>query len=393
MKSPKPFLNIAFLSTYPPRECAIATFTQELVREMKRKRYMKTRAIAVSDRHHHYDDDVFFDFPQQDRESYAAAAERINRSDIQLLIVEHEYGIYGGDSGEYLLELVGKLAKPVVTTLHTVLPSPTEKQRAILQELCQKSKKVVTMALSSRELLQDVYGVDPAKIEMIHHGVPDFSFPDRDELKRELGLECRSVVSSFGLLNPGKELEYGIEAIGQVAKKHPDVLYLILGRTHPTVRKQRREIYRSGLEKMVKDLKLEDNIRFVNRYLMKEEIIRYLQLSDIYMAPYLERDQANNEILAYAVGYGRAIISTPCRYAQEMLMDGRGLLTSFEDAHSLAEHISFIIEHPEEKAAMEQKTLLLGKKMRWDIVADHYVRTFFKTADSFLKGGNVENAG
>ena len=176
MKLTKPFLNIAFLSTYPPRECGIATFTQDLVREMKKKRYLKTGVIAVSDGDRNYDGDVLFDFPQQDRKSYTEAAERINSSDIQILIVEHEYGIYGGDSGEYLLDLIDRVKKPIVTTLHTVLPSPTEKQRVILKELCQKSTKIVTMASSSRRVLQEVYGADPAKIEMITPMMPAMEF-------------------------------------------------------------------------------------------------------------------------------------------------------------------------------------------------------------------------
>ena len=393
LKLPKPFLNIAFLSTYPPRECGIATFTQDLVLEMKKKRYLKTCVIAVSDGDQHYGSDVLFDFPQQDRKSYTAAAERINRSDIQILIIEHEYGIYGGDSGEYLLDLIDRVKKPIVTTLHTVLPSPTEKQRTILKELCQKSTKIVTMTSSSRKVLQEVYGADPAKIEMIHHGVPDFKLPDRDALKGKFGLADRTIVSTFGLISPGKGLEYGIEAIEQVVKKHPGVLYLILGQTHPVVRKQRGEIYRSSLEKMVKELKLTDNVRFVNRYLTKEEIVWYLTLSDIYMTPYLDKDQAVSGTLAYAAGYGRVIVSTPYFYAREMLADGRGLLADFEDANSLAERINFLIEHPEEKAAMEQRTLLLGKTMRWGSVADRYVKTFFHAANNFLSRGGAKNEG
>lgn len=387
----RPFLNIAFLSTYPPRECGIATFTQDLVREMKKKRYLQTGVVAVSDGNRHYGSDVLFDFLQRDPRGYTAAAARINHSDVQLLVVEHEYGIYGGESGEYLLELIGRLTKPIVTTLHTVLPSPTEKQRIILKELCQKSEKIVTMASGSREILQDVYGADPAKIEMIHHGVPDFDLPDRDALKREFGVEGRTVVSTFGLLSPGKGLEYGIEAIGQVAKKYPDVLYFILGQTHPAVRKQYGEAYRSGLEELVRERKLENNVRFVNRYLTKEEIIRYLKLSDIYMTPYLGRDQAVSGTLAYAAGYGRVIVSTPYLYAREMLAEGRGLLANFEDADSLAERIEFLIEHPEEKEVMEQKTLQLGRTMLWGSVADRYVKTFFHAVGNFRSGGNAKN--
>ncbi len=252
----KPFLNIAFLSTYPPRECGIATFTQDLVGEFKKRRYLKTGVIALSDAQYTYGEDVRFDLPQQGRQGYIEAAERINASDIQLLIVEHEYGIFGGESGEELLELVGQVKKPIITTLHTVLPAPKEKQREVLRELCQKSEKVVTMASNSRKLIEDVYGVDPSKIEMIHHGVPSFDLPSRDELKKEMGLEGRTVVSTFGFLSPEKGLEQGIDAIAQTAEEHPNILYIISGQTHPVIKKQHGEAYRTGLEKKVLELGL-----------------------------------------------------------------------------------------------------------------------------------------
>lgn len=371
-------LNLAFLSTYPPRECGIATFTQDLLRELKKDETLKTGVIAVSDGQYSYDGDVLFDLPQQDRTSYIEAAERINASGIQVLVVEHEYGIFGGDWGEYLLELTGRVEKPVVTTLHTVLPAPDEKQRKILRELCGKSEKIVTMASNSRRILREAYGADPGRIEVIPHGVPSFDLPPREALKRELHLENRTVISTFGLISPGKGLEYGIEAVGQVAKKHPEVLYLILGQTHPVVRRKHGEAYRAGLEKKVRELGLENNVRFVNKYLTKEEIARGLQLSDLYMTPYLGRDQAVSGTLAYAVGYGRAIVSTPYLYAKEMLADGRGLLADFEDARSLGGAIGFLIEHPGKRKEMEAKTLRLGKTMRWDAVADRYGKVLRK---------------
>jgi glycosyltransferase involved in cell wall biosynthesis len=383
-------LNLAFLSTYPPRECGIATFTQDLVRELKKKKELKTNVIALSDGPYSYDDDVLFDFPQQNRESYMEAAERINRSAIQLLVIEHEYGIFGGEEGEYLLDLVKRVRKPIITTLHTVLPTPNKKRHDILQELCGRSEKVVTMALNSRKILQEVYGVEPAKIEMIPHGVPSFDLPSREALKKELHLEGRTIVSTFGLISPGKGLEYGIEAIGQVAKKHPEVLYFILGQTHPVVRKRYGEAYRSSLEKRVQELGLENNVRFVNKYLTKEEIVRGLQLSDLYMTPYLGRDQAVSGTLAYAVGYGRVIVSTPYLYAKEMLADGRGLLADFEDSRSLGEAINFLIENPENKKEMEEKTLLLGKTMRWDAVASRYVKTFRKACQEVYERSAAE---
>lgn len=378
MKSNVKLLNFAFLSTYPPRECGIATFTQDLVRELKKKKELNPGVIAISDGLYSYDDDVLFDFAQQNRESYIEAAERINRSGIQLLVIEHEYGIFGGEEGEYLLDLIRRVRKPIITTLHTILTTPNQKRHDILQELCERSETVVIMAENSRKILQDVYGVDADKIEVIPHGVPSFNLPSRETLKKEHQLQDRTIVSTFGLISPGKGLEYGIEAIGQVAKKHPEVLYLILGQTHPVVRRQYGEAYRSSLEKKVRELGLENNVRFVNKYLTKEEIVRGLQLSDIYMTPYLGREQAVSGTLAYAAGYGRVIVSTPYLYAKEMLADGRGLLVEFEDSRSISEAINFLIENPENRREMEAKTLCLGKTMLWDAVANRYVKTFRK---------------
>lgn len=378
-------IKVAFLSTYPPRECGIATFTQDLIGELKKISEVNAAVIAVSDGPRQYGPDVLFDFQQQSRESYAQAAARLNNSGMDVLVVQHEYGIFGGDCGEYLLNMIDRLELPVVTTLHTVLSSPKGRQKHVLQALCRKSAKVVAMANNSIELLKKVYGVSTAKVEMIHHGVPRLDLPSREAFKKEMGLEGRTIVSTFGLISPGKGLEYGIEAIEQVAKKHGDVLYLILGQTHPVVKKQFGEDYQSSLEKTVRERRLEHNIRFVNKYLTQEEIIRYLKLSDIYMTPYLRREQAVSGTLAYALGYGRVIVSTPYAYAQEMLADGRGLLADFEDAESLAHHISFLIEHPEEKKKMEEKTQLIGERMMWDHVARHYMDVFAKVYGEFYK--------
>lgn len=385
------FLNIAFLSTYPPRECGIATFTQDLVRELKKQKHLKTGVIALSDSQYAYDEDVYFELPQQGAQGYIKAAERINASDIQVLIIEHEYGIFGGDSGEQLLELVKRVKKPIITTLHTVLPSPKEKQRNILKELCQRSEKVVIMASNSRKLLKDVYGADPSKIEMIPHGVPSFDIPPQYELKKEMDMEGRIIVSTFGLLSPGKGLAQGIEAVAQVAKKHTDILYMILGQTHPVIKKKYGETYRTSLKKKVQELGLENNVRFVNKYLEKEEIIRSLVLSDIYMTPYLGREQAVSGTLAYAIGYGRAVVSTPYPYARELLADGRGLLAEFEDVESLDKNISFLIEHPEKRQEMEEKAMRLGVTMRWDAVAGRYIETCFHVFNAWLKKKNENN--
>ncbi len=369
-------IHAFFLSTYPPRECGIATFTQDLIRELLKTGKIDVDIAAVSRGGESYPPEVKFDFNQQDPEAYPEAAEKINRSGADLLMVEHEYGIYGGESGEWILNLAGRLKIPYFVTLHTVLPEPSKKQREIVSGLASRCVKLVTMAGNTVETLRDVYGVSPSKIAVMHHGVPEIPVKGREELKREEGLDGRFVVSTFGLLSPGKGLEYGIEATARVARKHPEILYFILGQTHPDIRRRDGEKYREKLEKMVRDLGISENVRFVNRYLKKEEIIRYLSLSDVYLTPYLGKDQAVSGTLAYAAGYGRVIVSTPYSYARYMLADGRGLLAEFRDAGSLSDCIRKVMENPQLKAEMEKKTHALGKTMMWSRVAENYLNMF-----------------
>jgi glycosyltransferase involved in cell wall biosynthesis len=379
-------MNIAFLSTYPPRECGLATFTQDLIVQMSEiQSTSRSKVIAVSNESMLYDDKVIMELTQDDRKSYAHTAAKLNNSNIELLVIEHEYGIYGGEWGEYLLDLINNLKIPFVTTLHTVLPEPDDKQRHILNFLGRKGQKMITMAKNTVDILKNVYGIDPSKIEVINHGVPYMPMKSREKLKAESGLEGRFVISTFGLLGPGKGLEYGVEAIAQVARNHEDVLYFILGQTHPAFKKVSGESYRNTLAAMVPQLGIEDNVRFINKYLTKEEIVRYLKLSDIYMTPYLSKDQAVSGTLAYAAGYGRVIVSTPYSYAKEMLSEGRGLLAKFRDSESLANCIEYVFEHPEEKKEMERKTLEIGKTMMWKYVAEEYKDLFENILNQYAK--------
>jgi glycosyltransferase involved in cell wall biosynthesis len=372
--------NVAFLSTYPSRECGLATFTQDLARGLDNiKLLSKPRVIAVSDKEYEYSDRVIMELSQHDRNSYVSTAKAINDSDIELLVIEHEYGIFGGKAGEYIFDLVNNLQIPFIVTLHTILPKPSAKQKKILKQLGAKSAKVVTMAKNTKPVLQKVYGIDPSKVEVIHHGVPYRVLESREKLKEKYGLSGRSVVSTFGLISPGKGLEYGIEAIAKVAKDQKDIIYLILGKTHPGVKMQFGETYREKLIKLTESLGVSDHVKFVDKYLSKDEIIQYLQLSDIYMTPYLGKDQAVSGTLAYAVGYGRVIVSTPYSYAKEMLADGRGLLAEFKDSDSLAKHIKYVLDNPEAKKEMEKRTLSLGRTMMWDNVAAHYAKLFIDT--------------
>lgn len=379
---------IAFVSTYPSRECGIATFTQDLVNEFKNPEIpVKPVVVAVSDDEYDYDDEVIMEIDQHKRNSYKITADRINSSDIDLVVVEHEYGIYGGDSGEYLLELIYNINVPVITTLHTVLPEPTQNQKKILRELGNKSIRVVTMAKNTINVLKEVYNIDGKKIKVINHGVPLKLVGSRKKLKKRYGLNGINVISTFGLLGPGKGLEYGIDAISKIAHRHRDVMYLILGQTHPYIKKVYGEGYREKLKKHVNEAGIENNVRFINKYLSKDEIIRYLQMTDIYLTPYIGKDQAVSGTLAYAVGYGRVVVSTPYSYAKEMLSEGRGLLAKFHDSESIARCIDYVLTNPDEKRVMEQKTRSLGNSMMWYNIAVEYMNFFVDTLKVYNNSG------
>ena len=295
-----------FLSTYPPRACGIATFTQDLVGALSKTGKIKTGIVAVNDNDYDYPPEVQMTLKQYSPESYPETAEKINSSSSDLLMIEHEFGIYGGECGEYILKFAEALKKPYCVTLHTVLPKPLKKQETIIRQLAAGCQKLVTMSSSSVHLLENIYGVPKEKISVIPHGVPELPMEDRESLKKQENLEGRFVVSTFGLLSPGKGLEYGIEAIARIAKQHPEIVYLILGQTHPGIKKRNGEKYRESLEKLVQKYGISKHVLFVNKYLTKQEIIRYLCMSDVYMTPYLGKDQAVSGTLAYAAGYGCA---------------------------------------------------------------------------------------
>ena len=368
---------LSFLSTYPPRECGLATFTQDLVTAIDNIGTVKTKVIAVSNSSEDsYDQKVESIIRQNERSDYIELALKLNSSDIDLLVIEHEYGIYGGEYGEYILDLIRNLRIPVVTTFHTILSEPNQKQRRIIKTLAEKSEKVIIMAHNTKQLLQMEYEINPKKIEVIHHGVPKKAFRPRQTLKKQYGYEDRQIISTFGLIAPGKGIEHAIEAISKIVSDYKDILYLILGQTHPNLLKEEGEAYRDKLVKLVDVLNLNNNVKFINKYLSKEEIIDHLQLSDIYLTPYLGKEQAVSGTLAYAVGYGKIIVSTPYMYAKEMLSEGRGLLAEFNDPDSIARWLEYILQNPDKKRDMEKSTLRLGETMYWDKIAQKYIEAF-----------------
>jgi glycosyltransferase involved in cell wall biosynthesis len=366
--------NIGFLSTYPPRECGLATFTEDLVNEIsKMTSLIQPSVIAVVNKEEYANSQVKFTLNQHNRTSYLLTALWAN-DNLDLLVIEHEYGIFGGECGEYIIDLAKGLKIPFIVTTHTVLLEPSLKQRTVLRDLGRLSTKVVTMAESSIPILAGTYGIESEKLVFIPHGVPSMQIESREKLKVDYGLHNKNVISSFGLISPAKGLEYGIEAVAKVVPNHENLIYLILGKTHPCVKESMGEKYRQSLIDLAQRLGVQDNIRFIDKYLTKEEVITYLHLSDMYLTPYLSKEQAVSGTLAYAMGCGRVIVSTPYRYAEEMLGDGRGMLAKFKDSDSIASCIRTVLGNSAGKKEMEMKTLAVGLKMTWATVANQYAQ-------------------
>ncbi len=363
------------VGTYPPKQCGIASFSKDL-RDHLVDCGVDVPVVAVSDPEYSYSypPEVLYEIQQHEKSDYITTAKAISESpEIDLVVIQHEYGIYGGTDGEYILNFVSRLKKPYILVAHTILPRPSISQFLILQKLAQKAAKVICMTKSSARLLENVYEVPPKKIYIIYHGVPLFKPKNREQLKEKYGCSGRQVISTFGLIGPGKGLENGIKAIKYLVEKYPNILYIIAGRTHPMLLKREGESYRQMLEEMVAELGLEENVRFVNKFLEIEELGDYLYMTDIYLSPYPNRDQAVSGTLSYAIGCGRAIVSTPYEYAVDMLSEGeRGLIAPDATPEALAELLDKILGNPQLKIQLERKAAQLGKALKWPNVAKQY---------------------
>lgn len=313
---------------------------------------------------------------QNDRTSYARVAEFVNAYHCDALNIQHEYGLFGGLEGEWVVDLIAAVRKPVVTSLHTVLPDPSPEHHRVARAICAASSAVVVLSETGRQLLIERYDVDPAKIRVIHHGVPDVPFRETAPEKARLGLAGRTTISTFGLINRGKGLEYAIDAMAAVVAEHPEALYLVLGQTHPVIRRREGESYRRELEAKIAENGLADNVRLVDKYLDFDELLSYLGATDIYLTPYLNATQIVSGTLAYAVGCGKAIISTPYLYAQELLAHGRGFLTPFRDASAIATTLAALLDDPALRESTERRAYRFGRRMTWPNVAAAYGALF-----------------
>lgn len=378
-------LRVGFVSSFPPRRCGIASFTADLAAALRRAS-QPVRAVAVAVdpgwevlvRSRPYPGDVEDVYPmvRERREEYPGAAAWLARRGCHVVSLQHEYGVYGGPYGRWVVDFAEALRVPLVTTLHTVLRHPTPDQRAILVRLAQCSRLVVVLARSAVELLERVYGVEASRVVVIPHGTPAFRRVDPARARQALGLGDRPVLLTYGLLSPGKGIEQAIAALVPVARRYPDVLYLVAGQTHPNVRQRMGEAYRERLMQMAAELGVASNLRFVDRYLELEELAELLAAADVYVTPYPNEEQVVSGTLSYALAAGKAVVSTPFRYAREVLGRDRGLLCRFGDAQSMAREILRLLDSPELRRTLERRAFAFGQSMNWEIVAERYVRVF-----------------
>lgn len=372
-------MTILNMGTYPPKQCGIATFSMDLRNSLVLQGH-KVQVMTVSDDDsaYRYPAEVVHNLKQNQKQDYVRAAAFINSDPhIELLIIQHEYGIYGGEDGEFILELVKLLHKPYILITHTVLPRPSKRQKQILNDLCQRAAGIVCMTRLSSQLLIDLYEAPPELITVIAHGVPEFKRYPQNKLKQKHNLQSYQLISTFGLIGPGKGLELGIRAIADIVPQHPSVKYLILGQTHPMLQKYEGEKYRQMLINLVSELDIQDNVIFINKFLSDKELGEYLYMTDIYLSPYPNMDQAVSGTMAFAMGCGRAIVSTPYAYASEVLMDGRGLLSQGATPQELASLMEKILDDKQLQERLQKKSFEVGENWTWPNVGKQYSR-FFK---------------
>ncbi len=369
--------RLGLVSTYVPRHCGLATFSKDVVENYRPepgRRKGKAVVVAISDEagERAYPQEVGFEIRKQVREDYLVAAEYLNRAPVDVVSIQHEYGIFGGPDGEYVLDLASNLRKPILLTLHTVLREPSENQRRVLALLCRVATVVIVLAKSAIPLVKEIYGCDPERIVHVPHGAPDLPFSDPEFFKESHDLTGKDVIMTFGLLGPGKGIEMALDAIALLVKDHPNVVYLVVGATHPELLKHEGEKYRESLERRVRELGIEEHVQFVNKYLTQQEVEEYLQMADVYLAPYPGAQQIASGPLTFSLAAGKAVVATPFVAAEELLADGRGVLTPFNDPKTLAENLKKILDDPVERVVMRKKAYKFGRSLTWPSVGARY---------------------
>jgi glycosyltransferase involved in cell wall biosynthesis len=378
---PKTFAarKIAFLADYLPRKCGIATFTTDLRCSVARE-FPATQCLVVPvndiEGGYEYPPEVRFEIAEQDLPSYLRAADFLNITDVDVLCVQHEYGIFGGQAGSHLLALLHELRMPIVTTLHTILRDPNQDQRRVMQDLIRLSTRLVVMSEKGREFLLDVYKAPASKIDLIPHGIPDMPFADPNFYKDEFGVAGKQVLLTFGLLSPNKGIEYALRALPDIIAEFPATVFIVVGQTHPNLLRDAGELYRLSLQRMAKDLGVQKHVVFFNRFVELDELMRFIGAADIYLTPYLTEAQITSGTLAYAFGAGNAVVSTPYWHAQELLAAERGKLVPFRDAKAIAQAVIELLHDDPLRHLMRKNAYRLGRDMVWSRVAQLYMKSF-----------------
>lgn len=383
-------LGLTFVSTFPPRECGIATFTQDLLFNLINENpEIKANVCAIDGNKDssaygclspliYPKSRVAYIIKDTDQISFVEAAQKINASRTDVVNIQHEYGLYGGSWGRYILDFMDVLEKPIVTTLHTVMPKPPEEAKAVMREIYRMSAEVVVPGHVGVDILNKAYDLRPEKVRVIPHGVPDVPFISSERPKKKLGFSRRFVLGSFGLLHPAKGIEFVLEALPKVIADNPaiNVLYLIVGETHPNVVKNEGESYRARLKELIANLDLEQNVKFVDKYLTNRNLILHFLATDICVMPYLSRDQIVSGVLSQAVGCGKAIIATPYLHALDALADERGVILESGSSDEIAEAITMLMRNDHLRREIEIRTYMYGRSITWKEVARKYKELF-----------------
>jgi glycosyltransferase involved in cell wall biosynthesis len=386
-----PPVRLAFVGNSLPRRCGIATFTTDLQQAIEKARpHVHSCIVAMTDHGRTYDYPAAVRFQVNDRklEDYERAAEFLNGGQYEVVSLQHEFGIFGGEAGDHILALTSRLAMPLVTTLHTVLSQPTPAQRRVLEEIADTSSRVVVMAEKGRELLRSVYRVAPGKIEVIAHGTPDCAFVEPEAAKVALGFGGRAVILTFGLLSPSKGIEVMIDAMPEILRTSTTAVYVVLGATHPNLILDQGEAYRDGLIARVQALGIEDHVVLLDRFVDQATLLRFISMCDVYATPYLNEAQMTSGTLACSFGLGKAVVSTPYWHARELLAEGRGVLVPFGDAAALGRETAALLSDERRRLAMRERAYAAGRPMIWPRIAERYCAVF----ESAASGGQLRLA-
>ena len=386
-------INGIYISSFIPRKCGIATYTKDLTRAINLiNPYCKAEIFALvkPEDEIDYPPEVKFKISQHETDSYIKAVDRINMSNANVVVLEHEFGLYGGEFGQYIIKLLELLKKPLIIAAHTIPDDSGKGYGLVLKDVIKFAKKVIVMMPQSLGKLIKEYNYPGEKIEIIPHGVPDIALESNDKYKKKKGLEDRLIIGNINLLSEIKGLEYTLEALRDIKRQFPNILYLIIGQTHPVVLKTAGEKYRNFLKDKIKTFNLHENVKFINKYLSLEELIDWLKAIDIYITPYLDPQQSASGALAYAVGAGKVCISTPYLYAKEVLANGRGVLVPFRDSQAIKNAMLDIFKDPQKKSEIEKKTYKFGRSMTWHNIALQHLELFEKVIDKYSNVRSID---